>query len=124
MLLMPPLNEFFKMWPNKKVIARFTIIDMGSTSEALKGYYYNYVVPTFRQAIWDSGERKNEEKTELFLREISPIMHSQTVNEETGKYTTVIREINDLSNQELIDHIDHLKQIAAEEYAVFIDDPR
>ena len=122
-MYMGELNEFFAKWKNTKVIARFTVSNPG-TSEALKGYYYNYVVPTFKNAIWESGERKTEEQTETFLREMSPIMHEQIPVIETGRYQSRLREIIELSNAELVEHIDTLKQIAAEEYGVFIDDPR
>lgn len=122
-MYMGELNAFFKEWKGARIVARFSVASPGS-SEALKGYYFNYVVPTFKQAIWDSGERKTEEQTEHFLRELSPVMYEQTPDVETGQYETRLREIRELSNAELIEHIDTLKQIAAEEYSVFIDDPR
>lgn len=122
-MYMGELNAFFKEWKGARIVARFSVASSGS-SEALKGYYFNYVVPTFKQAIWDSGERKTEEQTERFLRELSPVMYEQTPDGETGQYETRLREIRELSNAELIEHIDTLKQIAAEEYSVFIDDPR
>lgn len=122
-IYMGELKAFFKEWKGARIVARFSVASPGS-SEALKGYYFNYVVPTFKQAIWDSGERKTEEHTERFLRELSPVMYEQTPDVETGQYETRLREIRELSNAELIEHIDTLKQIAAEEYSVFIDDPR
>lgn len=122
-MYMGELNAFFKEWKGARIVARFSVASPGS-SEALKGYYFNYVVPTFKQAIWDSGERKTEEQTERFLRELSPVIYEQTPDVETGQYETRLREIRELSNAELIEHIDTLKQIAAEEYSVFIDDPR
>lgn len=122
-MYMGELNAFFKEWKGARIVARFSVASPGS-SEALKGYYFNYIVPTFKQAIWDSGERKTEEQTERFLRELSPVMYEQIPDVETGQYETRLREIRELSNAELIEHIDTLKQIAAEEYSVFIDDPR
>ena len=122
-MYMGEINEFFKTHTNNKVIARFTVIKK-EASAALKGYYFNYVVPTFKQAIWENGERKTEEQTERFLREISPVIYEESVNDETGKYESRLREINELSNPELVEHIETLKQIAAEEYGIFIDDPQ
>lgn len=122
-MYMGEVNEFFKSWKGSRIIARFIVASPGS-SEALKGYYFNYVVPTFKHAIWESGERKTEEQTELFLRELSPIMYDETPNIETGRYEHRLRLITDLSNAELIEHIETLKQIAAEEYDKFIDDPK
>lgn len=117
------LNQFFAMHKGSRVIARFSVVSSGS-SEALKGYYFNYVVPTFKHAIWEAGERLTEEQTERRLREFSPIMYEQTPNIDTGKYETRLRTIAELSNAELIEHIEFLKQLASEEYYLYIDDPR
>lgn len=122
-MYMGEVNDFFRQHKGSRIIARFIVSKPGS-SEALKGYYFNYVVPTFKQAIWESGERKTEEQTELFLRELSPIIYEQTPNIETGKYETRLRSISELSNAELVEHIETLKQIAATEFNCYIDDPR
>lgn len=116
------LREFLKLHKGARVIARFSVAQPG-TSEALRGYYYNYIVPTFKQAIWDAGERKNYEQVDIFLRELSPIMHEQDADINSGKYTTRLRAITELSNAELIEHIETLKQIGAEEYSIYIEDP-
>ena len=122
-MYMGELNQFFSMHKGSRIIARFIVASPGS-SEALKGYYFNCVVPTFWSAIWEAGERLTEEQTERRLRELSPVMYEQTTDINTGKYETRLRTITELSNAELIEHIEHLKQIAAEEYNTFIDDPR
>lgn len=122
-MCMGELNEFLKGWKGSRIIARFIVASPGS-SEALKGYYFNYVVPTFKHAIWEAGERLTEEQTERRLREFSPIMYEQTPNIDTGKYETRLRTIAELSNAELIEHIEFLKQLASEEYYLYIDDPR
>lgn len=122
-MYMGELNQFFAMHKGSRVIARFTVSSPGS-SEALKWYYFNYVVPTFRAGIWEAGERLTYEQTERRLRELSPVMYEQIPNIETGEYEIRLRKISELSNAELIEHIEHLKQIAAEEYSIFIDDPK
>ena len=121
-MYMGELNEFFKGWKGSRIIARFIVASPGS-SEALKGYYFNYVVPTFKHAIWEAGERLTEEQTERRLREFSPIMYEQTPNIDTGKYETRLRTIAELSNAELMEHIEFLKQLASEEYYLYIADP-
>jgi predicted patatin/cPLA2 family phospholipase len=93
------------------------------TSAALRGYYYNAVVPTMKRVFWEHGERYTDEQTERILREYSSIMHQQSVDPETGKYTDEIRSIIDLDNSELIEHIETIKQLAAEEFSVYIEDP-
>jgi hypothetical protein len=122
-MYMGELNEFFAMHKGSRVIARFTVASPGS-SAALRGYYFNYVVPTFKAAILDAGERLTEEQTEQRLREWSPIMHAENVDYDTGEYTHELRTVADLSNAELIEHIETLKQLAAEEYNTYIDDPQ
>lgn len=121
-MYMGELNEFFKGWKGSRIVARFIVSSPGS-SEALKGYYFNYVVPTFKHAIWEAGERLTEEQTERRLREFSPIMYAERVDTETGEYTHELRTVADLSNAELIEHIEFLKQLASEEYYFYIADP-
>lgn len=122
-IYMGELNAFFGQWKGARVVARFTVIGSGS-SEALRGYYYNYVVPTMRRAMWDAGERLTEQDTERRLRTMSPIMAGEHVDFETGEYSVEVREIAELSNAELIEHIETIRQLAAEEFSVFIDDPK
>lgn len=122
-MYMDELKQFFKMHKGCRVIAKFMVESQGS-SEALKGYYYNCVVPSFQEGMWDAGERLTEEEAEIKMRELSPIMLEQEFNENTGKCTTRLREISELSNAELVEYIDHLKQIAAEEYSIYIEDPQ
>lgn len=121
-LYLGELNAFAQQWKNARVVATFRVYQPG-TSAALRGYYFNYVVSTMKRALWENGERKTDEQTEVWLREMSPIMYQQEVDPETGKYSTVLREIADLDNAELIEHIETIKQFAAENFNTYIDDP-
>lgn len=121
-MYMQELNDFMKKWKNANIVATFRVYEPG-TSAALRGYYYNCIVPTFKRALWNSGERKTDEQTEHYLREISPVMCRQTADPDTGKYTTEIRSIKELDNSELIEHIEFLKQLGAEEFSIYIEDP-
>ena len=122
-IYMQEFNEFLKQHKGCTVVAKFRIVTPG-TSEALRAYYYNCVVPAFKSAFWENGERMTEEQAEKRIRELSPVMYVQTVNEETGEYTGRIREISELDNDELVEHIETLKQIAAEDFSTYIEDPR
>lgn len=122
-MYMGELNAFFAQHKGERIVARFVVAPVGS-SEALKGYYFHYVVPTILKGFWDTGDRKTEEQTERFLRDLSPLCHEETVNEETGEYNHRLREIRELSNSELIEHIDCIRQFAAEELNVYVDDPQ
>lgn len=120
-LMTPPdLREFLTMWKNNRVVVRFEILP-DTPSEALKGYYFHYVVPTMKTALWESGERKNEQQTENWLREMSPITHHC---EWRGFWDVTIKEIAELSNAELSEHIEHIRQMAAEEFSVYIEEPQ
>jgi hypothetical protein len=59
------------------------MVESQGSSEALKGYYYNCVVPSFQEGMWDAGERLTEEDAEIKMRELSPIMLEQEFDEKT-----------------------------------------
>ena len=120
---MGEVNEFLKLHKGERVTVRFFVAPKGS-SEALKGYYFNYVVPTVRRALYETGERFTEEQTEKFLREQSPVMCVANFDTSTSKYTTHIKEIAEVGNAELIEHIEFIKQFAAEELNTFIEEPK
>lgn len=123
-MFMGEVNAFFAKHKGERVFVRFAVAPK-ATSKAMIGYYYHYVVPTIRKALWDeTGDRKTEEQTELFLREMSPVCIAEEVNPETGEYNHRLRKIPELDNTELIDHIDTIRQFAAEDLNTFIDDPR
>lgn len=121
-MYMQEFNEFAKQWKNSRIIATFRVYEPG-TSAALRGYYYNYIVPTFRRAMWEAGDRLTEEQTEKALRKMSPVMYRESVDPKTGIYNSELRTIQDLDNSEMIEYIEHLKQIGAEEFSIYIDDP-
>lgn len=121
-MYMGELNQFFATNKGKRVFVRFYVAS-DESSEALKGYYYKCVVPSFKTAFWEQGERMTEEDTEKRLRQMSPIMQIEEVDE-NGKYLRILRSVSDLDNSELIEHIETLKQIAAEEFSLYIEDPK
>ena len=120
---MGELKQFFKQHKGEKVIARFEAYPKGD-SKLLKAYYYNYIVPKFKKAFWNNGERVTDEDVELKLREMSPVMHFEKVILDTGKYFCKLKNISEISNSEFIEHIETLKQIGAEEFSIYIDEPK
>lgn len=121
-LLMDVVREFAQKNKGSRVAVKISVINP-SCSKSLRGYYYGYVVPTFRRAMWESGDRRTEEQAERFMRELSPIMYDQQADD-NGRYRTRIKDIGELDNSEMIEHINTIKQIAAEEYSAYIEDPR
>lgn len=118
---MGEVNEFLKFWKNTSVIVTFDVHQSG-TSEALKGYYYNYVVPTMKQAFYEQGERLTEQDTEKRLRQLSPVMWSENVV--CGNYDVELKSVEEISNAEFIEHIETIRQIAAEELNTIIEEPK
>jgi hypothetical protein len=116
----PDLREFLNQWKESRVVVRFEILSE-KPSEALKGYYFHCVVPTMKTALWESGERKNEQQTENWLREMSPITHHC---EWRGFWDVTIKDIAELSNAEFVEHIEFIRQMAAEEFSVYIEEPQ
>ena len=121
-LMTPPdLREFLTMWKKSRVVVRFEILSE-KPSEALKGYYFHCVVPTMKTALWESGERKNEKETDQWLREMSPITKQCAWRDDT--WVVTIRETAELNNAEFVEHIEFIRQMAAEEFAVYIEEPQ
>lgn len=128
-MFMGEVNAFFAKHKGERVFVRFAVAPK-ATSQAMMGYYYHYVVPTIRKALWETGDRKTEGQTEMFLREMSPICYAEDWNIEKAEktisvqYNARLREIRELDNTELMEHIDTIRQFAAEDLNTFIDDPR
>lgn len=120
--LQPEAKAFLQTWPNRRVVAKFSILP-DEPSEALKGYYFHCVVPTMKATVWESGQRMNEKECEEWLRNLSPITF-QTESDGMGGWKAYIKQIADLSNAELVEHIEFIRQLAAEEYQVYIEEPQ
>lgn len=116
------LDEFLNNHKGKRIILRVEVLgDEPSTS--LKAYYYKVVVQAFVQALWESGTRKTCENVEYTLRTFSPIMLEETFDKD-GRVHRRVKRIEDLTSEELCEHIETLKQIAAEDFGIYIEDPR
>lgn len=122
-LLMPvsELKDFTSKHPNKRILLTLKVYEPG-TSTALRGYYYGYVIKAVQEGFTEIGERLTMERTEQRLRELSPVTH-RTEYDEDGNKSDYLLSISELDNAELIEHIDIIKQFAAEELSVFIEDP-
>lgn len=115
-LPMDRLNQFFADHKGKRVIVQFQAVEPKS-SAAQQAYYYNYIVPTIQQALKEKGIRKREDATDRFL--ISQYPEELTAG--PGMYISCGRQ---LSQAQMYDFIEWLKQYAAENLSVYIDDPR
>lgn len=116
LLPMDRLGQEFSKHKGCRVVARFMFMEPGS-SEALLGYYYGYVVPTITAALYEQGTRFSPEKTDLWLihqypgdREIAP-----------GEYA---EKGSQLSQPQMLDFLEWLKEYAAENLDTYIEDPK
>lgn len=120
--LQPEAKAFLQTWPNARIVAKFSILP-DDPSEALKGYYFHCIVPTMKAALWQSGDRTNEKECEQWLRNTSPITNNYEWENDFG-WKRQVKEIADLSSAELVEHIEFIRQMAAEEFGVYIEDPQ
>lgn len=113
-LPMDRLNAFFAANKGKRVVVRFEAAEPGSTEFQL-AYYFNYIVPTIQTALWENGDRRTEKQVDLWLRQ----QCASCYNDYGG-----LLEARQISKPDFSDFIEWLKQFAAENLYVYIEDPR
>ena len=113
-LPMDRLNAFFAANTGKRVVVRFEAAEPGSTELQL-AYYFNYIVPTIQTALWETGDRRTEKQVDLCLRQ----QCASCYNDYGG-----LLEARQISKPDFSDFIEWLKQFAAENLYVYIEDPR
>ena len=111
---MDRLNAFFAANKGKRVVVRFEAAEPGSTELQL-AYYFNYIVPTIQTALWENGDRRTEKQVDLWLRQ----QCASCYNDYGG-----LLEARQISKPDFSDFIEWLKQFAAENLYVYIEDPR
>lgn len=113
-------TAFCKKHPGTSYVCILRVFEP-KASEAIKGYYFNKVVPDFQRAFKQAGERLNILEVEERLRSMSPVMRSEGFDRD-GNYVHELKSARECSSAELAEHIEHLKQIAAEEFSFYIQD--
>lgn len=113
-LPMDRLNAFLAANKGKRVVVRFEAAEPGS-SELQLAYYFNYIIPTIQTALWENGDRRTEKQVDLWLRQ----QCASCYNDYGG-----LLEARQISKPDFSDFIEWLKQFAAENLYVYIEDPR
>jgi hypothetical protein len=113
-LPMDRLNAFLAANKGKRVVVRFEAAEPGS-SELQLAYYFNYIVPAIQTALWENGDRRTEKQVDLWLRQ----QCASCYNDYGG-----LLEARQISKPDFSDFIEWLKQFAAENLYVYIEDPR
>lgn len=114
-LPMDRLNAFFAANKGKRVVVRFEAATPGSTA-LQQAYYYNYIIPCVVEALREQGTRKSEDATDRWLMEEYP----GGGNPDTVSLVCA----RQLDQRQMSDFLDWLKQFAAENLYVYIEDPR
>lgn len=112
---MDRLNAFFAKHKGERVVVRFDAAAPGSTALQL-AYYYNYIVPTVCDALHEQGTRITEKDTDRWLISQYPGGFNYD-----GIPQIVARQ---LTKTQMNDFLEWLKQFAAENLFVYIEDPK
>jgi len=113
---MDEVNDFFRKHPNKKIVGEFRVFETGS-SPAMIGYYKTYVLKTFQDGYYKLGYRYFIEEVDRDLRNMSTVC-------KRGRGDLDPLRVEDLTNAELVEYLDELKELGAEHFGIVIYDPR
>lgn len=111
---MDRVNAFFEAHKGERVVVRFEAAAPGS-SELQLAYYFNYIVPTIQTALWETGERMTEKQVDLWLRQRC----GSCYNDYGG-----LLEARQMTKPDFSEFLEWLKQFAAENLYVYIEDPK
>lgn len=107
------MKDFMIRHKGEAILGMLTAYPTGKAHLGIVGYYKNKIVPDFQKAYKEVGELYTLEETDQKLRELTPITRDERLGT-NGRYYFYIREIEELSQEELCALISHLKVIAAE----------
>jgi len=113
--------NFMSQFKDGMLIGQFTIKNK-NPSKSMVGYYYKVVVPKFQKAFFNTGHRYTLEQVEEKIRDLSPVTKKESFTEE-GMYNCSLVRFEDLDSFDQVLFLEHIKQIAAEEFSVFVEDP-
>lgn len=118
-LPMDRLNAFFAANKGQRVVVRFEAAAPGSTAAQL-AYYYNYILPTISAALYEQGTRKSEKAVDKWLVKEYP----GEKDERNLGFGTDVTEAREFDKEQMTEFLDWLKQFAAENLFVYVEDPK
>lgn len=119
LLPMDRINAYLKDNKGKRLIVKFEAAEQGS-SALQQAYYYNYILPTIAAALYEQGTRMSESQVDGWLLDLYPGCKSES---ELGTGEDVQKARN-LTRWQMSDFLDWIKQFAAENLYVYIEDSR
>lgn len=121
---MSEMREFAKKWKGQSV-TMVAEVNPESSSKALQGYYFNKVVPDYQKIYKDMGDFMTLQEVDIRMRHSCPIMMEEVPKEEAGGFELErVRTVYEISSSEMVDYIEHLRIIAAQDYNYEIEDPK
>lgn len=118
---MSEVKDFFKKFPNHRIVGVFKVFE-DKKSTAMLGLYYDYYVPQFQHAFYKLGERLLKEHVDEKLRSMCVVTKKESCVK--GKWSHELLKAEDLNNYELVEFLEELKQIAAENFGIEIKDSK
>lgn len=116
------MNEFFKQWKNSFFTLTIEPNKTDNLSIPLLAYYKKKIVIDMQNALRSSGEHKTKEQTDYWMRSLCPITLKE--NYVDGKWVRDVLELEQLDNQQLVFFIEFIKDLAAQEYGFFVEEPQ
>jgi hypothetical protein len=116
------LNQYLS--ENKGTRVMLKIVPCGTVSVNLIGYYKNVIVPMFQRGYFSKGNFYTCQQVDQMLREMSCLCLRESYDEDSHKWIQEVKDVHELTNFDLIYFIVQLKVKAAEEFCIFIDDPK
>lgn len=121
LLLPAQYKDFCNSHKNERVIVTIETLP-DEPSAALRTYYVRYILPAVQSAFKANGEYKTIKQIDEFLRIESPICKRSAVAA-NGKIVDYLIEFEELTAEQLMEHIEFLKIYCAENFDMFINDP-
>jgi hypothetical protein len=117
------LNQYLSNHRGERVV--FKIVPRGTqASSRMQGYYKNVIVPAFQKGYFEKGNFYTCKQVDEMIRNMSPLCIEETWDENSKQWNQELKEVHELSNFNLSYFISQLKIIAAEEFSIFIADPK
>lgn len=110
LLPMDRVNAFLEKNKGKRVIVQFEAVEHGTT-KAQRAYYYGYILPCVVEALKGQGNLLTKEIADAWLLDIFPVNVEATV-------------ARDLTKEQMSEFIEWLKEFAAENLDIYIEDPQ
>ena len=90
-------------------------------SDVQNAYYWGVVIAMIVERLRELGHDVDRDLTHEFLK--GRFLYSELTNPNTGEVMRIPRKTSDLTTEEFIEYMEHVKQFAAETLDIYIPDP-